>query len=148
MRDRATAGPFKTTGTEQWPIRMCQWIAATLLHSCSAAATTATEGGRAEDEDTPENSDKGYPICQPEGHRLQEGNGPPRACETLAGYKDFHDGGGLCSPGRWRKQVRELADWGQLVLVAERVKESDSGVRGFREGARDGGLPHGIRWGW
>ena len=71
MRDRATAGPFKTTGTEQWPIRMCQWIAATLLHSCSAAATTATEGGRAEDKDTPENSDKGYPICQPEGHRLQ-----------------------------------------------------------------------------
>ena len=24
MRDRATSGPFKTTGTEQWPIRMCQ----------------------------------------------------------------------------------------------------------------------------
>ena len=61
MRDRATSGPF-TTGTGQWPIRMCQWIAATLLHSCSAAATTATEGGRAEDEDTPEYSNKGYPI--------------------------------------------------------------------------------------
>ena len=28
MRDRATSGPFKTTGTEQWPIRMCQWIVA------------------------------------------------------------------------------------------------------------------------
>ena len=44
MRDRATTGPFKTTGTEQWPIRMCQWIAAMLLHSCSAAATTVIEG--------------------------------------------------------------------------------------------------------
>ena len=30
-----------------------------------------------------------------------------RAPQELAGYKDFHDGGGLCSPGRWRKQVRE-----------------------------------------
>ena len=94
MRDPATTGPFKTTGTEQWPIRMCQWIAAMLLHSCSAAATTATDGRRAEDEDTRENSDKGYPICQPEGHRIQGKKGPPRACETLAGYKDFHDGGG------------------------------------------------------
>ena len=28
IRHRATSGPFKTTGTEQWPIRMCQWIAA------------------------------------------------------------------------------------------------------------------------
>ena len=81
-----------------------------LLHSCSAAATTANHGRRAEDEDTRENSDKGYSICQPEKHRIQGRKGRPRACETLTGYKDFHDGGGLCSPVRWRKQVRELAD--------------------------------------
>ena len=48
MRDRATPGPFKTTGTEQWPIRMCQWIAAMLLDTCSATATTANEGQEAD----------------------------------------------------------------------------------------------------
>ena len=44
MRDRATSGPFRTTGTEQWPIRMCQWMAAMLLDTCSATATAANEG--------------------------------------------------------------------------------------------------------
>ena len=152
MRDRATAGPFKTTGTEQWPIRMCQWIAATLLHSCSAAATTATEGGRAEDEDTgraededtPENSDKGYPICQPDGHRLQ--GEAARACETLA-VQGLPRRRGALLPWEVAKTGSRASRWGQLVLATERVKESDSGVRGFGEGARDGGLPHGIRWG-
>ena len=95
-----------------------------LLHSCSAAATTAIEGRRAEDEDTRENSDKGYLICQPEGHRIQGGKGPPRACETLAGYKDFHDGGGLCSPGRWQKQVRELADGANWYWLRRELKRA------------------------
>ena len=45
------------------------------------------------------------------------------------------------------KAGSRVSRWGQLVLAAERAKESNSGVRGFREGARDGGLSHGIRWG-
>ena len=44
MRDRATSGPFKTTGAEHWPIRMGQWIAAMLLDTCAVTATTAKEG--------------------------------------------------------------------------------------------------------
>ena len=89
MRDRAASGPFKTTGTEQWPIRMCQWVAAVLLDTCTATATTANEG---QDAEKPEES---YPIRKPDGPRLQGGD----YCETLSRYKDFHDGGGLCSPG-------------------------------------------------
>ena len=111
MRDRATTGPFKTTGTEQWPIRMCQWIAAMLVHSCSATATTAIEGRRAEDEDTLENSDKGYPICQPEGHRLQGGKGPksmrnlgrlqglPRRCGAMLTWEMAKAGSGASFVG-------------------------------------------------
>ena len=136
MRHRATSGPFKTTGTEQWPIRMCQWIAAMLLDTCSAAATTANGGREAENRtDNVEDNDESYPVCKPEGHRLQGGKGPPSACETLAGYKDFHDGGGLCSPGRWRKEVRELAD-GATGLATPGDEEDDAGVRGFGKGAR------------
>ena len=44
------------------------------------------------------------------------------------------------------KTGSRASGWVQLVLATERVKEGDSGVCGFGEGARDGGLPHGIRW--
>ena len=60
-----------------------------LLDTCSATATTAEEGQEADkraDNLVQENS-KSYPICKPEGHRLQGGKGPPKSCETLAGYK-------------------------------------------------------------
>ena len=76
MRNRATNGPFKTTGTEQWPVRMCQWIAAMLIQACSAAATTATEGREAEVQTVKLRDDEeSYPICKPEKYRLQGGKG-------------------------------------------------------------------------
>ena len=82
-----------------------------LIQACSAAATNVGEGREAEVQTVKlPDDEESYPICKPEGDRLQGGKGPPRTCETLAGYKDFHDGGGLCSPGRWRKETRELAD--------------------------------------
>ena len=69
-----------------------------------------------------------YPICEPEGPRLQEPKGPARSCETLSGYKDFHGGGGLCSRGDGRKK---LGSW--LVLATERVEASYSGICGLRK---------------
>ena len=95
MRDRATTGPFNTTGTEQRPIRMCQWIAATLLGTCSAPATTEADKKTGD-------SGESYPICKPEGHRLQGGKGPPRLCETVSGYKD-HD-------ASWRAMFAEKVE--------------------------------------
>ena len=40
-RGRHTLGPFKTSGTECWPPRMCQWIASLLVSSWVPTATTA-----------------------------------------------------------------------------------------------------------
>ena len=34
IRARQSAGPFKTSGTEKWPAKMCQWIAA-CCYTCS-----------------------------------------------------------------------------------------------------------------
>ena len=34
----------------------------------------------------------------------------PRTCDLSGGPRDFHDGGGLCSPGRWPPDRRSLAD--------------------------------------
>ena len=58
----------------------------------------------------------GYVVNEPEGPRVLGGVGPPRYCQQLGGRKDYRDGGGLCSPGRWKPEARSLAsgpswDW-------------------------------------
>ena len=97
-----------------------------LLDTCSATATTANEGREADNRahNQVEDNNVSYPICKPEGHRLRGGRGPPTSCETLAGYKDFHDGGGLCSPGGWRKEFRELADGANWCWLRKEMKKA------------------------
>ena len=103
MRDRATSGPLKTTGTEQWPIRMCQWIAAMLLDTCTPAATTATRG-------KPLTSYKKKRIAtQSVNRKAPDSKGVKARLGAMRRYlaKDFHDGGGL-------KEARKLgygASW-------------------------------------
>ena len=38
--------------------------------------------------------------------------------------QNFHDGGGLCSPGRWRKEVRELADGANWCWLRKEMKKA------------------------
>ena len=110
IRSQHTSGPFKTSGTECWPARMCQWIASLLVSSWEPPATTATLETSAATQESPERDTSGlYPVCQPEGARLRGGEGPPRSCDILEGQKPFHDGGGLCFTGRWPHDRRILA---------------------------------------
>ena len=44
IRNRQSKGPFKTSGTEMWPAKMCQWISFMLLSSWASSATTASKG--------------------------------------------------------------------------------------------------------
>ena len=120
IRNRQAQGPFKTSGTEMWPAKMCQWIASLLLSAWASSATTASadvpdtqskEGKEAPRETTAETADTfpksqlegetadTFPICQPEGDRILGGFGPPKFCDLPGSARDFHDGGGLCSPG-------------------------------------------------
>ena len=104
IRNRQSQGPFKTSQTEMWPAKMCQWISSMLLSSWASSATTASEGvpdaqSRKENEtprETAEEPADTFPICQPEGTRVLGGFGPPRICDLPGGPRDFHDGGGLC----------------------------------------------------
>ena len=41
MLQRQAKGAFKTTGSEQWPAKMCQWLSALLLSSCLHSANAA-----------------------------------------------------------------------------------------------------------
>ena len=42
IRNRQAQGPFKTSGTEMWPAKMCQWIASLLLSAWASSAATAS----------------------------------------------------------------------------------------------------------
>ena len=42
---RQAKGAFKTAGSEQWPVAMCQWLSAMLLSSCLLPLKTPLEGG-------------------------------------------------------------------------------------------------------
>ena len=42
IRNRQAQGPFKTSGTEMWPAKMCQWIATWLLSVWASSAATAS----------------------------------------------------------------------------------------------------------
>ena len=42
---RQAKGAFKTAGSEQWPVAMCQWLSAMLLSSCLLPAKDAVGGG-------------------------------------------------------------------------------------------------------
>ena len=44
MFQRQAKGAFKTTGSEQWPVAMCQWLSAMLLSSCSPLKTPLERG--------------------------------------------------------------------------------------------------------
>ena len=63
---------------------------------------TANEG---QDADKLQEKEDSYPICEPEGHRLLGCKSPARRYETLSGYKDFHDGGGL--PAMFSSEMEE-----------------------------------------
>ena len=106
-------GLFATSGSERWPPRLCQWLAGVLVETCLDPASTATEG-EVQEQHSDENLS--YVVNEPEGPRVLGGVGLPRYCQQLGGHKDYHDGGGLCSPRRWKPENRSLAsgpswDW-------------------------------------
>ena len=124
MFQRQATGAFKTSGSEQWPAKLCQWLSAMLVSTCLHAANAAVgEGDHAQPEETLPPSSETFPLKHPEGPRVLGGTGPPRFCRQLGGGKPFHDGGGLCSPGRWPHQARSHADGPQWEWLRKRTLE-------------------------
>ena len=62
------------------------------------------------------------------------GRGPPRMVEFMGKQRAFHDGGGLCSPGRWRPEDRRLPERGQEKLMdylAAKLEETTKKAMGI-----------------
>ena len=101
-----SAGQFQTTGTEQWPSQMCEWMALQILQGFMArqnagqnTTVTADEGEITQDTDV-------FPISKPDGRKLVGGMGEPQFCQAPGKSRAFHDGAGLASMGRWDVEKR------------------------------------------
>ena len=49
---------------------------------------------------------RGYPLNEPDGKKLGGGTGEPRHCQRPGKERQFHDGAGLTSMGRWDVEQR------------------------------------------
>ena len=82
----------------------------------------------------------------PQRGRLLRGQSSPRTCKLVGGDKVFDDGGGLCSPGRWPHDARELADGDNWTWLREALLRT---VADYAGGVREGGNSYGLgsqRW--
>ena len=101
---------FNTTGSEQWPSDFCKWVAQQLLTN---DFTPIAYGRGNLEQNVKTSTEKPYGILEPDGPKLLGGVGNPRLCRVPGKTKEFHDGAGLTSPGRW--DVEQLiwceGDW-------------------------------------
>ena len=101
---------FNTTGSEQWPSDFCKWIAEQIFEHIPTS--TSFRGGSSQG-DVEQGVQQQYKILSPEGPKVRGGLGGPRVCRVPGKVKDFHDGAGLASPGRWDVENRQWnnEDW-------------------------------------
>ena len=86
MFQKQAKGAFSTSGSEQWPAKLCQWLSAMLVSTCLPAADAAVgEGDHASPVETLPPSSETFPLNHPEGPRVLGGTGPPRFCRQLGG---------------------------------------------------------------
>eukprot|EP00434_Breviolum_minutum_P043184 symbB.v1.2.038481.t1/scaffold6004.1/size21842/3 len=104
---------FNTTGTEQWPSDFCKWIAQQIFQHIP---TSTSFGGGSSQGDVEQEVQQQYKILSPEGPKVRGGLGEPRVCRVPGKVKDFHDGAGLASPGRWDIENRQ---WNEENWVAK-----------------------------
>ena len=115
---RSRSGQHMTKETEcaAWPPGMCEMVAKHIVNDflenpCRRKAAEpvlarGVEGSAQAEPDTSDEDSDGQ--VRPKLGAGHWGRGPPRACGTWLRPRQFHDGGGLCSPGRWKKPQRIL----------------------------------------
>ena len=115
----ASGSAFATTGTEQWPSNFCKWVATMVLQQFLAKQkiSPAIAGeGKLQNSDSTD-----FPTLEPDGDKLTGGHGPPRQCQQPGKERQFHDGAGLPSMGRWDPDKRI---WNNNTFWRELRKET------------------------
>ena len=125
MFQRQAKGAFKTSGSEQWPAKLCQWLSAMLVSTCLHAANAAVgEGDHAGHAETLPPTSETFPLNHPEGPRVLGGTGPPRFCRQLGGGEAFPRWGRAMLAWQVASPRQELCRWLRertLELILARV---------------------------
>ena len=80
---RQAKGAFKTSGSEQWPAKLCQWLSAMLVSTCLHAANAAVgEGAHTGFAETIPPSNETFPLNSPEGPGCWAGRDPPDSADS------------------------------------------------------------------
>ena len=132
---------FRTTGTAAWPAQLCKWLANS-LHKTLLKERQSYEGkgdqscgltkqGLVGKED--------YPTTVPPDNYWKGGKGEPRTTYTLGKVKDYHDGCGLTSPGRWRPEQRTYPEGARWEILRESLyNDLISHKEGGKEWGKEG----------
>ena len=125
-------GVFKTAAAAAWPPMLCKWTAEAIVTSYQryreqgqgSFSQNSQKRGHEEEERMHPNKKMRLQVeeeCLAESDPMAPshpgGDGSPRSCWWKGEKKAFHDGGGLGSPGRWKKEKRFFpgaAKWEKL----------------------------------
>ena len=102
---------FCASRTEQWPSPMCQWVAQHILDQWSffldKSVVSVAKGKRSRLNNS---STDTFVTLTPDGKRLLGGRGEARKRQGPGRERQFHDGAGLASLGRWDFEDRVWAE--------------------------------------
>ena len=119
-------GQFKTSAAAAWPPELCRWTAGAIVASYlrsrekwGKARQEKVKGDKAQELEEGEKEEMGE--IDPMNPRVPGGNGQPRGCRWKGNVAPFHDGGGLSSPGRWKREQRRLPEGGDWTNFRERL---------------------------
>jgi hypothetical protein len=133
IRQNPSDGSFKTAAAAAYPPEMCLWLALMIVRFCcqpkggeSVLAPVIIEGPVSsvlasvflEGPVSPE-----LPLEEASSEEEEDGRKKPLLKDHLGGFgnpmqaswsgksRPMHDGGGLCSPGRWLPKLRKKCEW-------------------------------------
>ena len=108
LAKKAGESGFRTTGTAAWAPDLCKWVADSIVHSWQLAGDSdkvmASSGSLQPDASS--HCLSAYPTFLPQAGYWMGGSGPPRQTYMMGKSKEYHDGAGLTSPGRWAAKDR------------------------------------------
>ena len=127
---------FRTTGTDVYPPRLDEAIAMAIMrHMDQGPAFSSKEGegekGSSGEQETEEKVGEKRDFSTAEvvagkeattgevvTNKVKPGFGVPLRCYYKGEKRTIHDGGGLCSPGRWPVEARKELEDGTGIAVA------------------------------
>ena len=124
---KAGESGFRTTGTAAWPPKLCQWAANCLHLSWTKHQERNVDYVGVEAISFPDTGslpDRSFPVFLPHADYWKGGMGEPRSTYMMGKVRQYHDGAGLTSPGRWDWKHRIHPSGKRWDLLASKIHQA------------------------